>query len=69
LGNFISALEPSKKRKPPTDEDPAPADADAPRTWKRRIIKERTEAGPENEFGAQATGECLLCPFAYAFAK
>ncbi|KIM82209.1 hypothetical protein PILCRDRAFT_820590 [Piloderma croceum F 1598] len=58
LGNFISALEPSKKRKAPTDEDPTPADA--PQTRKRRIIKERTEAGPENEFGAQATASTKL---------
>jgi U3 small nucleolar RNA-associated protein 14 len=56
LQNFISALEPSRKRKAPADGDSAPADAKAPWAQKRRIFKERTEAGPENEFGAQASG-------------
>jgi len=60
LDNFISTLEPSKKRKVPTDEDSMLVDADALRTRKRRIIEERTEAGPENEFSAQTIGECLF---------
>jgi U3 small nucleolar RNA-associated protein 14 len=58
LETFISTLDPSKKRKAPADEEGIPFDADAPpRTQKRRIIKERTEAGLENEFGAQASGK------------
>src|ERR1700691_6291134 len=57
LENFISTLDPSKKRKAPADDDGStPADADEPRSRKRRTIKERTEAGLENEFGAQASG-------------
>ncbi|KAA1468136.1 Utp14-domain-containing protein [Dentipellis sp. KUC8613] len=51
LGNFISSLETGKKRKA---DDTAGAD-DAGRR-KRRIIAERTEAGQEHEFAAQASG-------------
>jgi U3 small nucleolar RNA-associated protein 14 len=63
LETFISTLDPSKKRKAPPDNDGPPADADAPpQTRKRRMIKERTEAGLENEFGAQGSGESFVCP-------
>lgn len=55
LGTFISALDPSKKRKASLDDDTA--DADAPRVRKRRFIQERNEAGLENEFSAQASGK------------
>jgi U3 small nucleolar RNA-associated protein 14 len=55
LGNFISNLDPGKKRKAPADED-ANAQADAQRVRKRRMIKERTEGGIENEFSARASG-------------
>lgn len=53
LQNFISALDPAgKKRKAPTDET-----STVPR--KRRLIKERTEAGAENEFRAQSSGSSM----------
>jgi U3 small nucleolar RNA-associated protein 14 len=58
LENFISTLDPSRKRKAPVDDDNGtPVDTDASRIRKRRMIKERTEAGLENEFGAQGSGE------------
>lgn len=60
LENFISTLEPSKKRKAPADGD-SPLDSSATRLPKRRMIKERTEAGLENEFGARASGESVHC--------
>ena len=55
LENFISTLDPSKKRKAPLDADTA--DAETLRPHKRRIMKERNEAGAENEFSAQANGK------------
>ncbi|TFY83338.1 hypothetical protein EWM64_g669 [Hericium alpestre] len=54
LGNFISTLETSKKRKA---EDGPPVEDAARR--KRRIIHERTEGGAENEFAAQAGSSML----------
>ena len=63
LENFISTLDPSKKRKAPSDDDGSVADVDVSRTHKRRMIKERTEAGPENEFGAQVSGLFFIFPF------
>ena len=63
LENFISTLDPSKKRKAPSDDDGGVADVDVSRTHKRRMIKERTEAGPENEFGAQVSGLFFIFPF------
>jgi U3 small nucleolar RNA-associated protein 14 len=55
LGNFISQLDPGKKRKAPTDEDTT-SQAEAQRVRKRRVIKERTEGGVENEFSARPSG-------------
>ena len=63
LQNFISTLDPSsKKRKAPAGDDTLPDDEGA-RTRKRRMIKERTEAGVENEFRAQTAGAFLSCSF------
>lgn len=58
LSTFISTLDPSKKRKAPLDADVA--NSDAPRPRKRRLMKERNEAGAESEFSAQAVGEYCL---------
>jgi U3 small nucleolar RNA-associated protein 14 len=55
LGKFISNLEPSAKRKVPLDEDSNTQNGVRPK--KRRMIEERTEAGEENEFHAQAFGK------------
>jgi len=55
LQNFISSLDPSSgsKRKAMTSED----DRNAPtQPKKRRIIKERTEAGAESEFRTKSAG-------------
>jgi len=68
LENFISALEPSKKRKVPTDEDPMLVDADALRTRKRRIIKERTEAVLKMSSVLKPPAS-VYSPRVYAFAK
>lgn len=55
LGTFLSALDPGKKRKaPPPHSDGLPVAEGRPR--KKRLIQERTEAGPESEFRAQASG-------------
>ncbi|KAF8890085.1 Utp14 protein-domain-containing protein [Infundibulicybe gibba] len=65
LQDFISTLDPTaKKRK--ADELPLP---EPKQRHKRRLMKERTEAGAENEFRAQASGarlnlEDLLAPLA-----
>ncbi len=58
LQNFISTLDTSSKKRKPSAED-LPIDA-PPR--KRRILKERTEAGEENEFRTHGAGNILsLC--------
>lgn len=56
LENFISTLDPSRKRKASAEET-----AEAPVPRKRRTIKERTEAGGENEFAAKSSGEWHSC--------
>ncbi|KAL1742824.1 Utp14 protein-domain-containing protein [Schizophyllum fasciatum] len=67
LANFVSTLDTSSgtKRKPDADGDSALPSRPA----KRRILPERTEAGPENEFRAATTGskiglDDLLAPLA-----
>jgi U3 small nucleolar RNA-associated protein 14 len=56
LQNFISKLDPSaKKRKAPADSEGTQA-LDQSRKQRRVTIKERTEAGAENEFRAQTSG-------------
>jgi hypothetical protein len=50
LLSFISKLDPEKKRKAEDD------DVQVPRPRKRRMIKEQTEGGFENEFSAQSAG-------------
>ncbi|TRM67447.1 Utp14 protein-domain-containing protein [Schizophyllum amplum] len=67
LQNFVSTLDTSTgvKRKPTLDDDSALPSRPA----KRRILPERTEAGPENEFRAATSGskiglEDLLAPLA-----
>ena len=51
LGQFISNLDPSTKRKIFEDEGLTEAEGNAPRK-KRKLLKERNEAGAENEFAA-----------------
>ncbi|CAA7264937.1 unnamed protein product [Cyclocybe aegerita] len=57
----------TKKRKAPEEE--AVGDVSESRVWKRRLMKEKTEAGEESEFRVQSTGaklnlEDLLAPLA-----
>lgn len=55
LQQFVSGLDvTSKKRKAPEDSSAAP-NAEA-RARRRRLTKERTEAGDENEFRAHSSG-------------
>ncbi|KAG6856329.1 hypothetical protein H0H87_005530 [Tephrocybe sp. NHM501043] len=56
LQNFISTLDPSAKKRKAVDAD---GDAPTPRKQRRLGLKERTEAGAENEFRAQTTGSKL----------
>ena len=65
LQNFVSKLDPtsSKKRKAPGDGDSS-VSADT-RARKRRLVKERTEAGVEDEFHVRAAG---LWFFRFSFA-
>ncbi|KAF9650064.1 Utp14-domain-containing protein [Thelephora ganbajun] len=67
LGEYISNLDPSAKRKTSEDEGVAVAEDDAPRK-KRKLLKERSEAGAENEFAASGQSklnfEDLLAPLA-----
>ena len=51
LGQFISNLDSSSKRKTSEDEGVAVGENIAPRK-KRKLLKERNEAGTENEFAA-----------------
>jgi U3 small nucleolar RNA-associated protein 14 len=60
LGQFISNLDPSAKRKASEDQDAAAAEVNAPRK-KRKLLKERNEAGAENEFAASGKLEFGLC--------
>ncbi|PFH47591.1 hypothetical protein AMATHDRAFT_181790 [Amanita thiersii Skay4041] len=60
LETFITSLDPSdKKRKTPSDSDATTPREDGPKRKKRQVIKERTEAGTENEFRAQSAGSKL----------
>jgi len=65
LENFVTSLETSdKKRK--GHPDATTSTSQEPKRKKRQIIKERTEAGTENEFRAQASGTILttlICVF------
>ncbi|RDB24478.1 Uncharacterized protein C57A7.06 [Hypsizygus marmoreus] len=69
LQNFISTLDPTaKKRKAPEHEFSEPG-ADRSRKQRRLTLKERTEAGAENEYRAQTSGtklnlDDLLAPLA-----
>ncbi|KAF8167250.1 Utp14 protein-domain-containing protein [Crassisporium funariophilum] len=69
LHDFVSGLDvTSKKRKAPVDDSSVSVNADA-RARKRRFVKERTEAGAENEFRAHSSGsklnlDDLLAPLA-----
>ena len=51
LENFVSGLDAGQKRKAP-DEDDAQDGGDSKPARKRRLLRERTEAGAENEFAA-----------------
>ena len=56
LARFVTSLDPGKKRK--ADDDGV---EDVSRR-KRRILAERTQAGPENEYAAH-TGACFMLRF------
>lgn len=60
LGQFISNLDPSTKRKNSEDDGVIEAEGNAPRK-KRKLLKERNEAGAENEFAASGEPESDLC--------
>ena len=60
LGQFISNLDSSAKRKTSEGEDVAVAEGNAPRK-KRKLVKECNEAGAENEFAASGKLEFDLC--------
>ena len=60
LGQFISNLDSSAKRKTSEGEDAAVAEGNAPRK-KRKLVKECNEAGVENEFAASGKLEFDLC--------
>lgn len=55
LGNFVSKLETSAKRKA-DDEDDGASSASQLKKKKQKILRDRTEAGKEGEFGARAAG-------------
>lgn len=53
LGQFVTSLDAGQKRKAPDGEEgEKEGGGDAARVRKRRLLKERTEAGEENEFAA-----------------
>ncbi|KAF9461892.1 Utp14 protein-domain-containing protein [Collybia nuda] len=58
LEKFISTLDPSAKKRKAGDNE-ATQDLDRSRKQRRVTIKERTEAGTENEFRAQSSGSKL----------
>lgn len=60
LGQFISNLDSSAKRKISEDEGAAVTEDNVPRK-KRKLLKERNEAGAENEFAASGKLEFDLC--------
>ncbi|KZT08788.1 Utp14-domain-containing protein [Laetiporus sulphureus 93-53] len=60
LARFVTTLDVGHKRKAPDDEDQEQRSGEnAARARKRRILKERTEAGAENEFAAHVGGDKL----------
>jgi U3 small nucleolar RNA-associated protein 14 len=60
LQNFISNLSSTPQKRPLPEGDAAPSDS---RPRKRRMLKERTETGLENEFRARTSGMFpLLAP-------
>ena len=52
LESFISGLDAGSKRKAPEDSDASDLRVDEPKKQKRRILKEQTQVGAENEFAA-----------------
>lgn len=54
LDTFITGLDTGKKRKVPEDADATDAQSEEPQKRKRRMLKEQTQVGAENEFAAQA---------------
>ncbi|KAG6919847.1 hypothetical protein DXG01_015552 [Tephrocybe rancida] len=69
LQNFISTLDPTAKKRKVADGDASISAAERSRKQRRLTLKERTEAGAENEFRAQTSGlklslEDLLAPLA-----
>jgi len=62
LGQFISDLDSSTKRKTSEDGGTAMAEDNAPRK-KRKLLKERNEAGAENEFAASGGVDSIYMVF------
>lgn len=58
LENFVSGLETGAKRKASEEDREGDADESATQVKKKkRLLKDRTESGIENEFGARAAGK------------
>ena len=57
LNNFVSNLDVTSTKRKATED---PSEVGAARARKRRLVKERTEAGAENEFRAQSSGIFIL---------
>ena len=53
LDSFVSNLDVASTKRKATTEDPSEVDT---RARKRRLVKERTEAGAENEFRTRSSG-------------
>ncbi|KAF9528093.1 Utp14 protein-domain-containing protein [Crepidotus variabilis] len=69
LNDFVSGLDTSTKKRKIRDGESEGAQIGAERARKRRLLKEKTEAGEENEFRVQSTGaklnlDDLLAPLA-----
>ncbi|KAI0783149.1 Utp14 protein-domain-containing protein [Abortiporus biennis] len=69
LASFISGLDAGQKRKAPDDDETVEAEGKEERRQKRRILKEKTEAGVENEFATSSGAtklnlDDLLAPLA-----
>lgn len=62
LHAFISTLDTTAQKRKLPAEDPSSRDK-IERPRKRRMLKERTEAGAENEFRAQPSGTLILFDF------
>lgn len=63
LESFITGLDAGTKRKAPDDSDAADAESAEPKKRKRRLLKEQTQVGAENEFATQTGEFTMFYPF------